>query len=109
MAAVSRLVEFPLEGGGSILVETEEPEEFGGTVRAGRVGDLPEQAGQSFEAALNRIQPAMEAVVARLRGLSEVPDQTTVELGLKLSGTAGAIIASTSMEANIKVTLSWKR
>jgi hypothetical protein len=37
---VKRVVAFPLQAGGTVLVEVDEPEEKGGTVRAGRADDL---------------------------------------------------------------------
>ncbi len=45
---MKRLVEFPLEEGGSIVIEIDEPE-TGGTVRAGREDKI--------EAAVARVQP----------------------------------------------------
>ena len=47
---MKRLVEFPLEEGGSIVVEVDEPES-GGTVRAGRE-DTIEKAKETFEQGL---------------------------------------------------------
>ena len=48
---MKRLVAFPLEEGGSIVIEIDEPE-TGGTVRAGRE-DTIEKAKETFEEALN--------------------------------------------------------
>ena len=105
---MKRYVEFQLEGDGSIVVEVDEPE-VGGPVRAGRETDLQEKARLTFEQALVTVRPAAEAIIARLRNLTDPPDQIGVEFGLKLNGTAGAIIASVGVEANYKVTLTWKR
>lgn len=49
------------------------------------------------------------ALLEEVRSLAESPDEVGVEFGIKLSGTAGAIIASTAIEAHFKVTLNWKR
>jgi hypothetical protein len=106
---MKRYVEFPLESGGSILVEVDEPGTAGRTVRAGREADVPEKARLTFEGALGRIRPAAEAVIGTLRDLSDPPAEVGVEFGLNLSGTAGAIIASAGVEANYRVTLTWKR
>ena len=106
---MKRYVEFPLQDGGSVLVEVEEAETAGGPVRASRGTDLPEKAQLTFEQALARVRPAAEAIIGRLRDLDDPPDQVGVEFGIKLSGTAGAIIASAGVEANYKVTLTWKR
>ena len=106
---MKRLVEFPLDDGSTIVVEVDEPEPEGGTVRVSRPGELAEKAQVTFEEALNRIRPAAEGIVARLRGLSDPPDQVSVEFGLKLSAQAGAIVAAAGAEANYKISLTWKR
>ncbi|MFN3763514.1 MAG: CU044_2847 family protein, partial [Anaerolineae bacterium] len=56
-----------------------------------------------------KVRPVAEAVVRKLRGLSDPPDQVEVEFGLKLSAEAGAFLAAAGTEANYKVTLTWKR
>lgn len=90
------------------MVEVDEPE-VEGVVRAARPGEIAERAGQTFEAALQKIQPAAVAIISRLREVSDPPDQVNIEFGIKLSAGAGAVIASAGAEANYKVTLSWKR
>ncbi len=106
---MKRLVEFPLEAGGSILVEVDEPEPEGGVVRVARPGEVAETARQTFEAALEKIRPAASAIITKLRGLSDPPDEMEVEFGLKLSAAAGVVVASASVDANYTVTLKWKR
>jgi len=106
---MKRLVEFPLEGGGSVLVEVDEPEPEGGVVRAAaRRGEI-EEASQNFEVALERVRPAASAVISKLREMSESPDEIEMEFGLCLSAKAGAFIASAGTTANFKVTLTWRR
>lgn len=102
------LIEFPTEGDSSILVEVDEPEPEGGMVQAARSGEIS-KASQTFEAALERIKPAAGTIIAKLRSLADPPDEIDVEFGLKLSVEAGAFIASTGTEANLKVRLNWKR
>ena len=105
---MKRLVEFPLEGGSSVLVEVEEADPDGGVVMAARKGEI-ENASQSFEAALEKIKPAAAAVISKLRDMSESPDEIEMEFGLGLSAKAGAFIASAGTTANFKVTLTWRR
>jgi hypothetical protein len=102
------LIEFPTEGDSPILVEVDEPEPEGGMVQAARPGQIS-KASQTFEAALERIKPAAGTIIAKLRSLADPPDEIDVEFGLKLSVEAGAFIASTGTEANLKVRLNWKR
>jgi hypothetical protein len=106
---MKRLVEFPLEGGSAVVVEVEEPTPTSGTVRGLRAGELTEKAKESFETALEKIRPAATVILAKLRDLSERPDEVGVEFGIRLSAEAGAFIASTGAEANFKVTLTWRR
>jgi len=105
---MKQLVEFPLGGGGSVLVEVEEPEPEDGLVRAARRGEI-EEASQNFEVALEKVRPAASAVISKLREMSESPDEIEMEFGLGLSAKAGAFIASAGTTANFKVTLTWRR
>ena len=106
---MKRLVEFPLEDGSTILVEVDEPEGPGGAVQVRRDSKTVEKAKQTFEAALDKIKPTANAVISKLRNLYDAPDEVTVEFGLKLSGEAGVVLASAGVEANYKVTLTWKK
>lgn len=107
---MKRLVEFPLEEGGTILVEVES-EEGAGMVPAARGGErsVTERARQSFEEAWEKVRPAAAAIVGKLRTLHDPPDKVEVTFGLKMDAEAGAILASAGMEANFKVTLTWRR
>jgi Trypsin-co-occurring domain 1 len=104
-----RLVEFPLEDGGSVLVQVEA--DAAGPVTRG-LGDrhgVTEQARQTFEQAVARVQPAAQALVGRLRAVADAPEEIGVEFGLELSAEAGAFIAAASSTANFRVTLTWRR
>jgi hypothetical protein len=104
---MKRLVEFPLQDGGSVLVEVEEPEEEeGGIVRVAREGEVAVKAPQAFETALDKMKPITSAIISKLRDLA--PDRIQVELGVKMSTEAGVVIASAAAEANFKVTLTWE-
>jgi hypothetical protein len=103
---VKRMIEFPLEGGSSITVEVDDP---GGSPVRGFGPLEPEFASQTYEAALEKIKPAAGGVIAKLRELADPPDQAVVEFGLKFGAKAGALIASADTEANLLITLTWKR
>jgi hypothetical protein len=105
---MKRLIEFPLEDGATILVEAEVPEERGMIPAArGERGVL--KAQQTFEAALDRIRPAAQVLIQKLRALHDPPDEIQVEFGLSLNAQAGAFIAAASTEAHYKITLTWRR
>ncbi len=102
---MKRLVEFPLDEGGSIVVQIDELETEG-TVRAGRE-DKIEKARETFENALNKVLPATKTVVEKLRSMASRPEEIEVTFGVNLSTMAGAFIASASAEANFGVTVRW--
>jgi Trypsin-co-occurring domain 1 len=105
---VARLIEFPLEDGGSVLVQVNDAAP--GPVTRG-LGDrsVTEQARLTFEDAISRVQPAAQSLLGRLRALADAPDEVGLEFGLELSAEAGAFIASASSTANFRVTLTWRR
>jgi Trypsin-co-occurring domain 1 len=101
------LAAMPLENGDSLLIEVDEDAE--GIVAAGRPGEIIATTAMTFEAALDRLRPAAQAIVAKLGSLSERPDEINVEFGIKLSTEAGLVIARASGEATFTVTLQWRR
>lgn len=104
---MKRALAFPLDAGGSVLVEVEDAP--GPATRGLRPADLPEKARQSFEGAIDTIRLTATAMIGKLRDLADKPDEIEVEFGLKLSAEAGAVIASTAGEAHFTVRLAWTR
>ena len=107
---MSHLIEFPLDEGGVIWVEVEEVEIEGGTVRAGRLGDMMKkvQAKVTFDEALNQVCTSTERLIAKLRGLKDQPHEIEVVFGFKMNAEIGASIAKASSEANYTVTMKWQ-
>lgn len=89
------------------MVEADDPVGGGRAVQVSRMDDILE-ADQSLEKAIEKIKPAAEAVLSRLRSLAVKPDEISVDFGIKLSAKAGALIAATAAEANFQVSLKWK-
>jgi hypothetical protein len=109
LAMVQRLVEFPLQDGGSVLVQVDDG---GGEVTRGW-GDserrVVEHAQQSFEQAVSRVRPTVQGLLDQLRSLAETPEQIQVEFGLQLSAEVGAFVAGASTTGNFKVSMTWNR
>lgn len=107
---MKRIVAFPLDEGGSVLVEVDESP-AGPTVRG--LGQdrskLVEQADKTFEDATAAVTPAAQSLIARLRSIADPPDEVGIEFGLQLSAQTGAFIASVAAEANFKVSMTWRR
>lgn len=102
---MARLVEFPLEGGGSVLVEVDE--QVAGPVRAAGPGEIAAKAQQSFQATMSALRPIAESVLSQVRDLG--PGSVTLELGIKFTAGAGVVIAKTETEGTLKLILSWKK
>ena len=104
---MSERVEFPLSQGGSVVVEVDSF--YAAGTRRGRSGDRPqlERAAVEFDEAVRNVRPALEGIIGHLREISG-PESIELTFGLKFDVEAGAIIAKTSLEANIAVKLTWK-
>jgi len=103
---MNRFIEFPLEGGGSVMIEAEPS---GPVMRGLRPQELPIEAGQTFEAALDRVSPAALGIVERWRRAVDPPDEIDIEFGIQLSAEVGAFVAKATGDANFRVVLRWKR
>ena len=104
---MTHLVEFPLQGGGSIWVEAEDLTPAGPTVR-GRTSRLAAvtKAEQSFEEAVGGLAPMLGGLLERLRATAG-PAEVEVEFAIKLSADANLIVARTGGEANFRVIARW--
>lgn len=103
---MKRLIEFPLEDGTSMMVEVDEPEEEGLTRVSRRDSGVIERAQQTLEKSLDRVRPAAQFIIEKLRSLHDSPDEIEVQFGLKLNAGSGVILAA-GVEANYTVKLKW--
>jgi len=98
-------IEFSTVDGQAIVVEVDEAV-AAGTIRAGRPDEVAERAAQTFEAAPAPIKLTADALIAKLRDVSDRPAEVNIAFAIKLSARAGAVIASTVAGANFQVTLN---
>ncbi len=103
---MKRLIEFPLEDGTSMLVEVDEPEQEGLTKVSLKDPNVIERAQQTLEKSLDRVKPAAQYILEKLRALHDSPDEIEVQFGLKLNAGSGVILAA-GVEANYTVKLKW--
>ena len=115
MSNPPRYIEFPLEDGGSILIETPDQQEKiqSGFVKGGQSEAAQEasvHAGQSYDASVENVRKAADLLVTKLRSLSTPPDEMSVTFGLKASGDLGNLaIGKVGAEVNYAVTLRWRK
>jgi hypothetical protein len=101
------LVEFKLEDGSSVLIETES---VSSAVTRGRRFTEPfVTADKTFEQAFDRLRPATAAIIEKFRSMAEQPEEIEIEFGVSVNVEAGAIIAKTSGEANFRIALRWTK
>lgn len=107
---MKRLVEFPLDQGGSVLIEIDEPP-VGPTTRGlGKDrSSMVEEADKTFEEATAAVTPAARSLITRLQSIEDPPDEVGIEFGVQLSAQTGAFIASVAAAANFRVSLTWRR
>lgn len=101
---MAAFVEVPLPDGGALIVEQGGDEHV---IRAGRVQQITQTTGESFESALDRVKHAAMAVREKLQDVATPPDEVVVEFAIKLAAEIGVVVASSSAEANLKLTMRW--
>lgn len=106
---MTQLIEYALENGESVVLEIQDEDSSEETIPVAKKAGVVTKANQTFDKALEKIKPAAAAVILNLKSLHEPPDEISLEFGVKLNATAGAVVASTSLDANYKVTMTWKR
>jgi Trypsin-co-occurring domain 1 len=103
---MSRIIEFPAQTGGIVLIEIDD-EIAGPTLAAAGPGEIAGKARVTFEQAADTIREIASKILAQLADLG--PETVTLELGIKFSAEFGAILAKAASEGNCKITVKWKK
>jgi hypothetical protein len=98
------LIRFHVDDDVSITVEVES--EAGGFQPAAADGFV--WAQQTFAQAMDQARHAAEAAYAQFRKMAQRPDEIELKLGVRLSASAGAVLAKTTTDANVTVRLVWR-
>jgi len=107
---MKKYLEYELEGENSIIVEIDDFNNDGEIEEVCRdENKVISKSIMRFEDALDKVKPAATIIIDKLKNLSSPPDQIQVEFGLKMNAEAGAVIASTGVEANYKINLTWNK
>ncbi len=80
----------------------------GSAPMTGRAGDVIAEAPKSFEEAMTSLKAYARSLQDLIMGLDLTPKEVSVEIGLKMSGSAGFIIAKAGAETEMKVSLTWE-
>ncbi|MEN8261741.1 MAG: CU044_2847 family protein [Pseudomonadota bacterium] len=103
---MKHLVEFKLEDGTSVIVESEDIGNGRSSQCVSRREDVIEKPEQTFTEAISRVRPAAETVLSAFRTLEQT-EEIKIESGIKFNAKAGVVIAPVDSEATIKVTINW--
>lgn len=95
-------IEFPLESGGTVVVEGFDAPSVGPTGRPGL-----DRAAASLRASLSPVVAAASDVIDAFHALPRRPDGIEVKFGVALDAKLGAILASGTAGVHLEVTLKW--
>jgi hypothetical protein len=102
--AVTELVRWESERG-PVIVEMDDTDP--GFELVSRVDDVMNDAKKRLEDAMGGVRGLAESALDALRQTSVTPDTVELEFGLKLNVAAGAVIARTAVEGQVKVKIIW--
>lgn len=121
--AMPDYIEFPLESGGTVLIEVEEAStrttNGGGAMGGlepvsrgdGQAAKVVQRVDRTFDTAVDSVRDAANTILTKLKSLTDSPDEIEVTFGLKASGELGGsfVVAKAGLEANYSVKLKWTR
>jgi len=103
------IVEFPDNGGGSVLAQVADVGTGEVTTRGLHFAQTVEKMDHSFGSALGAIQSVANGVLGQLSAMGRRPDEVSVAFGLELTARAGAaVLAAAGGSAHLQVQLTWK-
>jgi hypothetical protein len=74
-----------------------------------RRSDVTERATQTFDEVTRSLVGPMRAILDSLRQAAEGVDEVELSFGVRFSVSAGAVISQVGGEANLTVTMHWRR
>lgn len=102
------LLQVPIDDGAMVLVEADRGDIPDGLALASPQPGAPTaKAARSLSESLEQLEPMLRTIKERLA--ASMPEQFTVEFGLKLGGETGIILAKGTAEVNLKITMKWER
>jgi hypothetical protein len=99
------LLEVPMDGGGRVIVETDEVTAAEGIALASPAPGRPAKAARTLAESLEELQPMLRAIREKL--VEAGPQDFTVGFGVKLGGETGVIVAKGTAEVNLSITMTW--
>jgi hypothetical protein len=104
---MTRIIALDIDEDHSIFIETNQVEAEE-TVDIS-LADTTLKAREVFAASVEKILPAGNVLMQKLRSLDVKPDEVEVAFGFNIGLQTGAVIASSTAAANFQVTLRWTK
>ncbi len=105
---MTKLVEFDVGEGQTILIEVEEVESEEITPVSKAPGEIAAKARKTLSEAIDDIAPMVRTLKRKLNAMTDPEDEVEVKFSVKLSGEIDAVVAKMGSEATYEVTLKWK-
>ncbi|MBK1657771.1 CU044_2847 family protein [Paracraurococcus ruber] len=106
---MTRLIDFQLDGNTAVLVEAVEDGTPKGQQRVSVGGATAEKASKTFEEALAGIKPIASTILTQMRDAVAEAQEIQVEFGIKLTASAGVVLAKAATEGHCKISVKWTR
>ncbi len=103
-----RVIELPLDAGGTICFEVDDAPSPGKTMRGGEPPKMIEKLNVTFESVIGKLKPMVETIAGSLSDLVKTPDSVEIEFEVKITADAGVVIARAGSEASLKIKVGWK-
>lgn len=107
----TNLIEFQDSDGNLVLIEIES--DFTSDSERVEVGDSRDgnlvRVSRKFNEAVDVVRVVSKNLIERVQGMVEKPDEVDIKMGIKFSAESGAFIAKVASDANIELTLKWKK
>lgn len=101
---MAEMIRYELDSG-TVLVEVDEEP---GITRASKISDLAGTASMTLATALAQVRDAADVALRQFQDMVTKPEEVEIEFGVKLTAQAGAVIAKTGLEGQLKVKLAWR-
>ena len=101
-----QLIAFRTSDNSEVVIETAPSTDQLGITPVARADGVVAVASDTLESAIARIAPLVSTVRQSLGAMTDV-SEFSCSAGIKLSASAGAIIAATETEAHFVITVKW--
>lgn len=94
---------------GTISVELIDPAQKSTTYRGGAGSPNITKATKSFDKALDSVRAIANKAKNTFKDIADSPDEISLEMGIKITAEAGAVLAAVGGEVHFKIEIKWTK